>query len=148
MSTTPETETPEEIALPDADASPHCLAVGALVVDGKRKAWLRCALPAEHDAPRVVLVGETLPEITMPAGYRLKAGYRFARFMPGTPHAVTLSWADDAAMREDWPEAHDPAEPVDVDVPMLSDDELEAIARDARVDEAVDADREARAFDE
>lgn len=130
MSDTPETETPE--------APRPCLAVGALVVDGVRKASLRCALPAGHDAPRAetlcALHGQYCDEAT-PA-------------RPGTPHAVTLEWTDDAAMRDDWPEAYDPAEPVDVDVPMLSDDELEAIARDARVDEAVDADREARAFDE
>lgn len=130
MSTTPETETPEAPRL--------CLAVGDLVVDGKRKAWLRCGLPAGHDKPRAEALcaahGQYCDETVT------------AR--PGTPHAVTLEWKDDAAMLEDWPEAYDPAEPVDVDVPMLSDDELEAIARDARVDEAVDADREARAFDE
>lgn len=129
MSTTPEIETPEEPR--------PCLAVGALIVDGVRKAWLRCALPAGHERPRVIECN----------GCDLAPGSH-PGLEPGTPHAVTLEWADDAAMRDDWPEAYDPAEPVDVDVPMLSDDELEAVARDARVDEVVDADREARAFDE
>lgn len=130
MSTTPETETPETPESPRP-----CHAVGALVVDGVRKAWLRCALPAGHDEP-------------LPCDCETGAEPDETMMHPATPHAVTLEWADDAAMRDDWPEAYDPAEPIDVDVPMLSDDELEAVARDARVDEAVDADREARAFDE
>lgn len=145
-------ETPREIT-PEP-----CRAVGALVVDGVRKAWLRCALPAGHDAP-LVCDGDS---VGIPPHKPHTA--------PGTPHAVTFSWADDEAMRDDWPEAYDPAEPIDVDVPMLSDDELaaiaevepevepegvalddllddlEAVTEAARVDAAVDAEREARAW--
>ncbi len=92
-----------------------CLAVGALTIDGTRRAWLRCALPAGHD-------------------------------LGATPHAVTFSWADDEAMREDWPEAYDPAEPLDVEVPELTPEEVAEIAESRRVDELVDGEREARAL--
>jgi hypothetical protein len=120
MSETPETTTPE--------ARP-CLAVGALVVDGVRKAWLRCDREAGHDCPTDVCEAGCCDE-------------------PRTPHRAAFEWLDDEAHRDDWPEAYDPAEPLDVEVPLLTDDELEAIARDAHVDEQVDAEREARAFDE
>lgn len=137
MSETPESSTPEPRP---------CLAVGAFVVDGVRKAWLRCGEPAGHDAPRLVLAGETLPEITMPPAYRVEPGDRVLRAEPGTPHRVVLEWADDEAMRDDWPEAYDPAEPIDVDVPELDDDTLAEIAHGRYVDAQVDAEREARAW--
>lgn len=59
----------------------------------------------------------------------------------GRLHAVTFEWDDDAELAADWPEAYDPDEPVDVDVPELEADALAAI-----VDAQVDAHREASAF--
>lgn len=143
MSETP-SMTPEEITIEptlgrlpqryDAAGVPErpCLAVGELLVDGRRKAWLRCALPAGHERGR-----------EHPAAPRFGLPEHVER---GTPHAVTFEWEDDEALRVDWPEGYDPAEPFDVDVPLLSDDELAAIAQSERVDAAVDAEREARAW--
>lgn len=59
----------------------------------------------------------------------------------GRLHAVTFEWDDDAELAADWPEAYDPDEGFDVDVPELEADALAAI-----VDAQVDAHREARAF--
>lgn len=152
MSETPETITPEP-----------CRAVGQLVdAAGKRRAWLRCDLPAGHDAPRV-----------RPASAR----YGLPELIePGTPHRALFEWADDEVQRDDWPEAYDPDEPVDVDVPELTDeqvdelmlaeiaesrridaevegvaiddllDDLAAVAESRRIDAEVDALREAAAW--
>ena len=121
MSETP--ETPPET----------CRAVGQLVdAAGKRRAWLRCDLPAGHDAPVVLNEGAA-------------SGWPTYR-RPGTPHRALFEWADDEVQRDDWPEAYDPDEPVDVDVPELDDDALAEIAESRRIDAEVDALREAAAW--
>jgi hypothetical protein len=122
-----------------------CLAVGALVVDGVRKAWIRCGERAGHDEPLAVIRGYVLPELTLRVS-AVGPGDEILRRLPRPPHRAVLEWLDDEAMRDEWPEAYDPAEGVDVDVAPLSDDELEAIAEAARVDALIDAGREAAAW--
>ena len=94
----------------------RCPVTGYLIVDGRRIRALRCQLDAGHEREQ------------------------------GTLHAVTFHWADDVELAADWPEAYDPDEPVDVDVPELSDEQREAAERELDVDRAIDAHREARAF--
>lgn len=123
-----------------------CPAVGALIIDGKRRGWLRCSLDAGHDAERPVVRGVTIPELTMPAGYQLESVDVLVRIEPGTPHRAVFEWADDEALRDDWPEAYDPDEQHDVEVDVLSAEALDEIARGEHDDRAVDAAREGRAW--
>lgn len=110
-----------------------CRAVGQLVdAAGKRRAWLRCDLPAGHDTARVRPASARygLPEVAE----------------AGTPHRALFEWVDDEVQRDDWPEAYDPDEPIDVDVPELDDEALAEIAESRRIDAEVDAQREAAAW--
>lgn len=111
----------------------RCPVTGYLVVDGVKVRALRCQLHAGHDAPRPIYEGV----------FRLEPwpGATVTDHEPGTPHAVTFEWTDDAELAADWPEAYDPDEPIDVDVPELTPDALARIA-----DEQADAHRERRAF--
>ena len=110
----------------------RCPVTGYLVVDGRRIRALRCQLDAGHERDSVA--------------YRGEGEERYAFEVPATLHAVTFHWADDVELAADWPEAYDPDEPVDVDVPELSDEQREAAERELDVDRAIDAHREARAF--
>ena len=114
----------------------RCPVTGYLVVDGVKVRALRCQLDAGHevDAPRC-------EECDDKGVVCSRGGGR-----PGTPHAVTFTWEDDAELAADWPEAYDPDEGFDVDVAPLPDAELErvdatlaaeaeAIERQARADE-------------
>lgn len=124
MSETP--ETPPET----------CRAVGQLVdAAGKRRAWLRCDLPAGHDATRECDGSPVGPWLA-----------HSPHTIQGTPHRALFEWADDEVQRDDWPEAYDPDEPVDVDVPELDDEALAEIAESRRIDAEVDAQREAAAW--
>lgn len=113
----------------------RCPVTGYLVVDGRRIRALRCQLDAGHEVERRMLASGT--PVERGASLWGIAPVRLA----GTPHAVTFEWEDDAELAADWPEAYDPDEPIDVDVPEL---EPEALARIA--DEQADAHRERRAF--
>lgn len=66
----------------------QCPAVGALVVGGRQVGWLRCSLELGHEQPRQF----------------------------GIPHRQVFEWTDDEAI--DWPEAYDPDETFDVDIPF------------------------------
>lgn len=123
-----------------SEATPtRCPVTGYLVVDGVKVRALRCQRDAGHDVERSIYDdgngGETRDY------YDSAIGTTRLRAEPGTPHAVTFEWDDDAELAADWPEAYDPDEPVDVDVPELEADALAAI-----VDAQVDAHRERRAF--
>lgn len=96
----------------------RCPVTGYLVVDGRKMRALRCQLDAGHE----------------------RGG------LSAMPHAVTFEWEDDVELAAEWPEAYDPDEAVDVEVPELSADELAAIERDLETDRAVDGERERRAF--
>lgn len=117
-----------------------CRAVGYIVSDGRKVALVRCQLDAGHDVRRARIVGYTLSELVVRA-CDVRVDDPVLEWMPGTPHAVTFEWEDDAELAADWPEAYDPDEPVDVDVPELEPDALARIA-----DEQADAHRERRAF--
>lgn len=118
----------------------RCPVTGYLVVDGRRVRALRCQLDAGHAAERSIYDdgngGETRDYYDSAIGTE-----RLRVELERTPHAVTFEWDDDAELAADWPEAYDPDEPIDVDVPELEADALAAI-----VDAQVDAHREARAF--
>lgn len=122
----------------------RCPVTGYLVVDGRRIRALRCQLDAGHERERSIYDdgngGETRDY------YDSAIGTTRLRTEPGTLHAVTFHWADDVELAADWPEAYDPDEPIDVDVPELSDEQREAAERELDVDRAIDAHREARAF--
>lgn len=75
----------------------RCPAVGALLVHGVEVAALRCRLGAEHVLPSIV------------DGERREA----------TPHECVLTWADEHVLQgRDWPEAFDPCEAFDAEVPI------------------------------
>ena len=75
----------------------RCPAVGALLVHGVEVAALRCRLEAEHVLPSIV------------DGERREA----------TPHECVLTWADEHVLQgRDWPEAFDPCEAFDAEVPI------------------------------
>lgn len=77
----------------------RCLAVGALLVHGVEVAALRCRLEAEHVLPSIV------------DGKRREA----------TPHECVLTWADEHVLQgRDWPEAFDPCEAFDAEVPIVA----------------------------
>ena len=122
-----------------------CRAVGYVVTDGRKVALVRCDRPAGHDEPRALVVGETLSELTVRES-KVRPDDVVLKRLPGEPHAVTFEWVDGETLLADWPEAYDPDEPVDVDVPELSDEHREAAERELDVDRAIDAHREARAF--
>lgn len=116
-----------------SDPTPtRCPVTGYLVVDGRRIRALRCQLDAGHER-------DVLGEACERCAEHGLAIHHSAR--SGTPHAVTFEWEDDAELAADWPEAYDPDEPIDVDVPELEADALARIA-----DEQADAHRERRAF--
>jgi hypothetical protein len=77
-----------------------CGAVGALMVGGRVVGQVVCELDAGHD-------------VTLPAS---AIGGAFLPTVPGTPHAMTLTWAPEI----DGPDLDllDPAERFDTDVPF------------------------------
>lgn len=117
-----------------------CRAVGYIVSDGRKVALVRCQLDESHRERRARIVGYTLSELVVRA-CDVQVDDDVLEWMPGTPHAVTFEWTDDAELAADWPEVYDPDEPIDVDVPELEPDALARIA-----DEQADAHRERRAF--
>lgn len=102
----------------------RCPVTGYLVVDGRRVRALRCQLETGHGRERLETNERGQVDV-----------------LPARLHAVTFEWDDDAELAADWPEAYDPDEPIDVDVPELEADALARIA-----DEQADAHRERRAF--
>lgn len=104
----------------DAPAPLLCPSIGYLIVGGKQVGLLKCQLVEGHNAPRAVVRGETLAELMIPEAMVMPDD-TVLRTMPGTGHAATLTWEDDAGI--DWPEALDPAETFDTDVELdLPDD--------------------------
>lgn len=72
-----------------------CRSRGALIVAGKQVGWLACEMEAHHELARL-----------SDDGLFVEAG---------TPHRMTLEWADEGIA--DWPEWDDPDEAFDVEVP-------------------------------
>lgn len=94
------------------DSPNRCRNVGELTVGGKVVGLIRCDAPAGHDLERPTSLWfeqETPP-------------------LPGTPHRATLEWSVEGhgVQLIDWPEANDPDEHFDVEVPIVvppADDE-------------------------
>jgi hypothetical protein len=80
----------------------RCRNVGELTVGGRVVGLIRCELDAGHD-------------VDAPWSTDARAGVT-----PATPHRATLEWAieGEGVNLIDWPEANDPDERFDVEVPI------------------------------
>lgn len=87
-----------------------CPAVGALIVDGREVAQMRCDLEAGHGVSVGVL---DRPESLKLATARLAAG----RPMAARPHAFTFTWTDETAVEIPDAALFDPDERFDVEIP-------------------------------
>ena len=75
----------------------RCAAIGALLVHGVEVAALRCRLDAGH------------------AFHSIAGGER----RDATPHECVMTWADEEVLAgREWPEAFDPSETFDAEVPI------------------------------
>ena len=83
-----------------------CNRLGYLTVSGRKVGLVRCQEHAGHDGPR---------EWRYPENPFAVFGGATSGTIAPTPHRAALTWSDDSPI--DWPEAYDPAEPIDVDVP-------------------------------
>lgn len=97
------------------DQRGECKSIGYLVVGGRKVGLLRCGEPAGHDEPSGVYLNPDGTDYHPAPGERVSSA-RAYRKAPGTPHRAILTWDTDVV--EDWPEAYDPAEPIDVEVPL------------------------------
>jgi hypothetical protein len=77
-----------------------CRNVGELTVGGKTVGLIRCDLPAGHDEPHPLVLDVLGNEVE--------------------PHRAVLEWSveGEGVNLIDWPEANDPAERFDVEVPI------------------------------
>lgn len=86
----------------------RCPAVGALLVHGTEVAAIRCRLYAGH----------AFPSIT--GGERRDA----------TPHECVMTWVDEEVLAgSEWPEAFDPSEAFDAEVPITNAAEWDEAAQ-------------------
>lgn len=94
--------------------SDKCGAIGALIVGGRVVGQVKCDLEAGHELETPVWHASVSVEMR-----HLGASYPApVRFIPGTPHAMTMTWNPEESVDMD---LFDPAEHFDVDVPIPSE---------------------------
>ncbi len=99
-------------------APTRCGHTGYLLVAGRKVGVLRCELDAGHERRRWDDPWTGLLDADLYAAHNRNGGASLP-MIEGTPHRATLEWTDEDALADDWPEALDPEEPFDIEVPLV-----------------------------